>query len=174
MPIVVANQKRAKAASAAGGLCSKGYCASKGMYYYGVKLHTLGQKQYQTLPKIRMLCISAASENDITVAKSWLSNVQNMDIYADKMYADKAWSMELALRNVNIFTPVKLAKGQKVLDSADKLFSTAVSRTRQALESFFSWVQRKTHIQCASKVRSDNGFVAFIFARLAALAFFYS
>ena len=89
------------------------------MYYYGVKLHVLGQKQYETLPKMKMLRISAASENDITVAKQWLTGVRNMDIFADKMYADKTWKYGLSLRSVNIFTPVKLAKGQKSLDSID-------------------------------------------------------
>jgi len=173
MPIVVANSQRSGKAKAAQDLCDKGYCASKKMYYYGVKLHVLGQKQYQTLPAVRMACIGRASENDITVAKSWIRPVANMDIYADKIYADKTWSEELALRNVRVFTPIKKKKGQKFLDSADALYSAAVSRTRQAIESFFNWVQQKTHIQSASKVRSSNGLIAFIFARIAMLAFFY-
>ena len=100
--------------------------------------------------------------------------MRNIDIYADKMYASKPWADEIAGRNVNIFTPIKLKKGQQTLDSADKLFSSAVSRTRQAIESFFNWVNQKTHIQSASIVRSDHGLIAFIFARLAALTFFYS
>jgi hypothetical protein len=174
MPIIVANQKRAKGAKSASGLCDKGYCSSKGMYYYGAKLHALGQKRYQTLPMMRMLRISAASENDITVAKDWLENVCNIDIFADKMYADKSWRQQLLQRNVRIFTPVKLAKGQQFLDSADKYLSQAVSKARQAIESFFNWVQQKTHIQFASKVRSDSGLISFIFSRLAAIAFFYS
>ena len=174
MPIIVANQKRAKNAKVAKGLCAKGYCASKGIYYYGVKLHALGQKQHGTLPKMRMLRVTAACENDITVAKDWLYDVSGMEIFADKMYADANWANELKSRDVRIFTPVKLAKGQKYLEAADAVFSRAVSRTRQAVESFFNWIQQKTHIQFASKVRSGNGLIAFIFARLASLAFFYS
>jgi len=174
MPIMVANQKRSKIAKAAKGLCTKGFCSSKNLYYYGVKLHALGQKQYQTLPKMRMLRITSASENDITVAKEWLSEVCNMELFADKMYADATWKQHLLERNVHIFTPVKLAKGQPFLDAADALFSKAVSGARQAIESFFGWIQQKTHIQFASKVRSENGLISFIFARLAALAFFYS
>ena len=173
MPIIVANQKRAKNARAANGLCDKGYCASKGMYYYGVKLHALGQKTYKTLPKLRMAYLSAASENDITVAKSLLSDVRGIDIYMDKMYADRTWAQELKVQDVSIFTPVKLKKGQAFLDSADSFFSSAVSRTRQAIESFFHWINQKTRIQFADKVRSNHGLIAFIFARIAALAFFY-
>jgi len=174
MPIIVANQKRAKNAKAAKGLCKKGYCASKGMYYYGVKLHALGQKQHEALPQMRMIRVTAASENDITVAKEWLSEVHQINIFADKMYADAQWAQELLSRGVHIFTPVKLSKGQQFLDAADALFSSAVSRTRQAIESFFNWIQQKTQIQFASKVRSDDGLISFIFARLASLAFFYS
>jgi hypothetical protein len=174
VPIVVANQKRSNSAKSAKGLCNKGYCASKGMYYYGVKLHALGQKRCQTLPKMCMLNVTPASENDITVAKEWLSGVRNIDIFADKMYSDASWNEELAERNVHVYTPIKLKKGQEFLDSADSFFSSAVSRTRQAIESFFNWINEKTHIQHASKVRSDNGLIAFIFARLAVLAFFYS
>jgi len=173
LPIIVAGEKRASSAKAAKGLCDKGYCASKHMYYYGVKLHTLGQKRYKTLPQVAMLRVTAASENDITVAKEWLDCVQNLEVFADKIYADKTWAEALALRNVRVYTPVKKKKGQEFLEAADELFSQAVSRARQAIESFFNWIQQKTHIQFASKVRSVDGLISFIFARLASLAFFY-
>jgi len=173
MPIIVANEQRSGSAKTAKGLCDKGYCSSKKMYFYGVKLHVLGQKQYKALPQVRMACVERASENDITVAKSQLRPVRNMDIYADKIYADKTWSEELALQNIRIFTPVKKKKGQEFLDATDSLYSNAISRTRQAIESFFNWIQEKTHIQSASRVRSVNGLIAFIFARIAMIAFFY-
>jgi len=173
MPIMVANGQRSGSARAANDLCDKGYCSSKKTYYYGVKLHVLGQKQYKTLPLVRKVCVERASDNDITVAKSWLRPVRNMNIYADKIYADMAWSEELAAQNVRVITPVKKRKGQEFLEAADAMFSSAVSRTRQAIESFFNWVQEKTRIQSASKVRSVNGLIAFIFARIAMLAFFY-
>jgi len=173
MPIIVANSKRSGSAKAAKDLCDKGYCASKGMYYYGMKLHALGQKRSAALPQITMLNLTPASENDLTVAKDWLAYVHNLLIFADKAYADQVWAKELALRGVELITPVKKKKGQLFLDAADELYSSAVSRVRQAIESFFSWIQLKTHIQSASKVRSTNGLLAFIFARLAMLAFFY-
>ena len=174
LPIIVANQKRSGTAKSANGLCDKGYCASKGIYFYGVKLHMLGQKRHRALPIPCMMNIAPASENDITVAKEWLSDVWNLDIYADKMYANAVWAEELASRGVTMSTPVKLKKGQLFLDSADVYYSAAVSRTRQAIESFFNWINVKTRIQYASKVRSDNGLIAFIFARLSVLTFFYS
>jgi hypothetical protein len=173
MPIIVAGMRRSGIARVAKGVCSKGYCSSKGMYYYGVKLHVLGQKRYKTLPKIRMTHITPASYNDISVAKYRLDNaIYDADIFADKMYANKFWQVDLLSQNVSLYTPVKLKKGQKELSVDDKIFSKWVSSIRQPIESFFAWVHRKTGIQHASGVRSANGLLSFIFARLIALAFF--
>ena len=166
MPIVVAKGVRSSRASVAGELCEKGYCSSQKMYYYGVKLHLLGQKRYQALPLPVLAQISPASENDLSCAKRFLGAFHDLDIYADKIYRHADWQEALMRDNrIQIFTPIKLARGQKALDSADKLYSTAISRTRQAIESFFAWIQDKTNIQCASKVRSLQGLLSFVFAR---------
>jgi hypothetical protein len=175
MPSTVASSKRSNWAKAAKGLCDKGFCPTKGTWYYGVKLHVLGQKQYGTLPKLCLAHIAPASLHDVTIAKQWLmDNVRNLDIFADMAYVDQVLTDLMATQNVTLFLCVRKKTGQQFLEAADELFSRAVSRTRQASESFFNWIQEKTRIQSASKVRSDNGLIAFIFARLASLAFFYS
>jgi len=61
-----------------------------------------------------------------------------------------------------------LKKGQKKLSLPEQLFLTAVSRVRQPTESLFSWLQEKTGIEIASKVRSYNGLVVHIFGKLGA------
>jgi len=91
IPIVVASSKRSGSAKATKGLCSKGYCSSKSMYYYGIKLHILGEKQYKTLPSPRMMEITPASTSDLTHAKQMLSQAQNIEIFADKIYLDARW-----------------------------------------------------------------------------------
>ena len=63
---------------------------------------------------------------------------------------------------------MKKAKGQKVLDSADRLLSSAISSVRQPIDSFFNWLEEKTKIQMASKVRSTSGLLVHVFGRLAA------
>ena len=50
MPIIPANARRSSHAKAAGELADKGYCASKGIYCHGVKLHAAGCKRSQKLP----------------------------------------------------------------------------------------------------------------------------
>ena len=41
LPIVLASKRRSSRALVAKDICDKGYCASKDMYYYGLKLHLL-------------------------------------------------------------------------------------------------------------------------------------
>ena len=49
-----------------------------------------------------------------------------------------------------------------------KFFNTMISQIRQPIESFFNWLEQKTAIQKASKVRSASGIFKHIFGRLAA------
>ena len=171
MPIVVA--KCTRKGKIAPELCRKSYCSSQNMWYYGVKLHVLGQKQYESLPLPVLMQVSPADENDLTVAKGFLPQFNGLEIFADKIYRSKEWQDLLAANNnICITTPIKLKKGQKRLSSADKLYSQAVSRTRQAIEAFFAWIQEKTAIHRASKVRSLQGLLSFIYARLAVVCIF--
>ena len=88
------------------------------------------------------------------------------------LYIDGYWQAFLKKNNNTVFyTPVKRKKGQKKLSYFEKLYSNAVSSVRQPVESFFNWIQVKTGIHTASKVRSTDGLLAFIFARIAVVAF---
>jgi len=76
-----------------------------------------------------------------------------------------------------MFTPVKEIKNQsdaikKRDKAANDLFSKAVSKIRQPIESLFNWLITKTDIQRASRVRSTKGLMVHAFGRIAA-AFIY-
>jgi hypothetical protein len=175
MPIVVAGSARSGRAKAAAEVCDKGYCASKQMWYYGVKLHILAQVNYKALPTPTAMMTSKASVHDLVIAKEMLADVQNIRIFCDTAFIDVLWQAHLLNeQNVEIITPVKRKVGQKFLDSADKLFSRAVSSVKQAIESLNGWLAEKTNIQRASKVRSTAGLTAFIFARLACACWFFN
>ena len=75
--------------------------------------------------------------------------------------------------NSKILTPVKAIKGQSNAmrqwnKAADDLYSRAVSKIRQPIESLFNWIIEKTDIQRASKVRSTKGLLVHVFGRIAA------
>jgi len=169
MPIIVAKEKRCKRAKVAKEICNMGYCDSKKMFYYGVKLTAIGQSQHKTLPTPRKMLLTPAASHDINMAKEMLQDVYGIGLYGDKAYINEKWqSYLLDQQDVKIFTPIKHEKGQKPLESADKLLSTAISRVRQPIESFFNWLQEKTNLEKASKVRSAAGLLSFVFSRIAA------
>ena len=66
MPIVTCKGKNRKA-KVATEIVNKGWCSTKNMYYYGLKLHLLGFRRPGTIPFPEFIGITAASENDLTV-----------------------------------------------------------------------------------------------------------
>ena len=172
MPIVVAQASRSSSARVAPELCSKGYNASKKMWYYGVKLHILAQSNYRAMASPAIMMISKASEHDRPIAEQMLDGAKNIRVFADMALLDHQWQAQmLSENNVEIITPIKRKKGQESLSAADKLFSQAVSGIKQAIESLNNWLIEKTNIQKASKVRSAQGLFVFLFARIASACF---
>lgn len=178
MPIMLCSGKRQ--GRVAPELSDKGFCASKGVYYYGVKLHVLARRVQGGLPLVQMAGLTAASENDLAVFKPIADQMAGQAVFADKAYADKPLNERLMeLQDTFIYTPVKLVKGQSEWDghfvkAADGLWSTAVSRIRQPIESLFNWLNEKTGLQNASKVRATKGLVLHVFGALAAALFDYA
>jgi hypothetical protein len=176
MPIITCSGKRV--GKVATELTDKGYCSTKGMYYYGVKLHALAFRNKGHLPFPEELLITPASENDLNVFKQAWSNIKNRTFFGDKIYFNKEFFSKIeASQNAVMLTPVKGIKNQsereKQFDkAADDLFSTAVSVVRQPIESLFNWLIEKTDFQRASKVRSTKGLIVHVFGKIAA-AFIY-
>lgn len=169
VPIVLAGAKRSSRAKVASELAGKGYCDSKKMFYYGVKIHIVGSYRSHALPIPEYIGLTSASCHDITAFKQVAPEIENCDLFGDKAYANEEDNSLYRVRNdLQVVTPVKLQKGQKRLDAADQLYSTAVSQIRQPIESLFNWMQEKTGIQVASKVRSSSGLLVHTFGRLTA------
>jgi hypothetical protein len=172
MPIVTCSHKRA--GKVAPNLTGKGLCPSKNLFYYGCKLHSINDSAVQQMPLPLYVELTAASEHDLTVMRPVLGDLHHQMLIADKIYCDKPLNTQLEqTQNCAILTPVKLVKGKcprlREFDkAADDWFSTYVSRFRQPIESFFNWLQEKTGIQHASKVRSESGFLVHVFGKIAA------
>lgn len=168
MPVVLAKGKRRYKAKVASEVANCGYCASKDMKYYGVKLHVLGLRQAGTLPCPEYMELTPAGPHDLTVLDAISPFLGPGELYADKAYIAEAIHHYLAQQGMDLHTPVKKAKGQEELFLFEKLLSSSVSRVRQPIESFFNWIEEHTGIQIASKVRSLNGLLVHVFGRLAA------
>jgi Transposase DDE domain len=172
MPIITCSGKRNS--KVAKDLTDKGYCSTKSLYYYVVKLQALAFRRSNKIPFPEQIQITPASVNDLTVFKEVWSEKTNRSFFGDKIYTNEDFFSELEQeKNSIMLTPVKGIKGQcQELKNRDKaandLFSTAVSRIRQPIESLFNWLIVKTDIQKASKVRSSKGLLIYLFGKIAA------
>jgi hypothetical protein len=95
------------------------------------------------------------------------TNLYDAPVYADKAYISETLELLLAGQDSHLSTPVKKKKGEQI-GMAEEIMSTAVSRIRQPIESLFNWIEEKTGIQTASKVRSTQGLLVHVFGKLAA------
>ena len=168
-PIILAQQGRSFNARVAPEYADKGYCASKKLHYYGVKLHILGQRQEGCLPFPDYIGITPASENDGKTLENLLPYLPENVAYGDKAY--EYLKPIASAQKIELVTSIKRQKGQLYLDVADQWLSRAVSQVRQPIESLFNWINEKTGIQKASKVRSSAGLLVHVFGRLAAAMF---
>lgn len=94
-------------------LTEKGYCSTKSLYYYGVKLHALAFRREKQLPFPEQLLITPASENDLNVFKNAWSNIENRTFFGDKIYHNVDYFEHLAKsQNSIMLTPVKAIQNQ--------------------------------------------------------------
>jgi len=169
MPVILARQGRRFNAKVAPELAGSGYCPTKNLYYYGVKVHLVGDRQPDTLPNPRFIGLTPAGTNDGPALEQVAADLAYAELYADKAFDYLKRREGLPFK---VLTPVKRQRGDPPPDAADIWLSRAVSRVRQPVESIFNWIEEKTGIEIASKVRSSQGLLVHVFGRLAAAMFF--
>ena len=140
---------------------------------YGVRVHVVGRSQPGTLPQPEYIGITGASDNNGKVFAQIRPLLCHKELYGDKAYQLPDEEEFQHKQGLVVQTPLKKQKGQKYLDAADQLFSTAVSPVRQPIESLFAWIEQKSGIESASQVRSYASLMVHIFGRLAAVMFFW-
>lgn len=178
MPIVTC-AGRNRTGKVAREITDKGRCATKNMYYYGLKLHMLGHRVKGSIPYPEIISITPASENDGTVFKRDFAHaLYNKNVFGDKIYTDKEFYTDLEhSQNLRMFTPCKAVKEEHLVIKQHEqayrdLYSRAVSAVRQPVESFFNWLNEKTSIQRAHYVRSTDGLIVHVMGAIA-IAFTY-
>ncbi len=128
----------------------------------------MGQYTKGSMPIPINLLITNAGTGDIKVLDEMKDILPDgLRVFADKAYQRGGKPIDHD-QGITLFTPVKKEKGQKLLDAADRLLSSAISSVRQPIECIFSWIEEKTKLQIASKVRSYEGLMVHVFGKLAA------
>ena len=179
MPVITC-AGRNREAKVAREIVGKGFCSTKNQYYYGLKLHALTFRRKGTIPFPEFITYTPAEDNDLDVFKqNWGDIIAEKVIFGDKIYSDFDYFNEGKKQtwNIQMLTPVKAIKGQSEQEKQrnkayNDLFSTAVSKVRQPIESFFNWLNERTTIQRAQKVRSTSGLLIHTMGKIA-IAFIY-
>lgn len=154
-------------------LTAKGFCSSKGLHYYGVKIHAIALRQPKKLPFPQYFDMTPACVHDLTAIRNILQKIEADASLFDKAYCDIELEKEMKKNDNTLITPLKDKKGwQAILQQKEQaftdLFNKAVAVLRQPIESLFNWINERTDIQKASKVRSENGLKLHVFGRLTA------
>ncbi len=131
-------------------ITAKGYCSTKNMYYFGLKIDTLAFRRKEAIPFSEMLILSSTAENDLAVLKTRAADkLTYRNIFADKIYSDFSfWGDKKREIDLEMLTTVKAIKSEEpVIIQREKahgnLFSEAVSKVRQPIEPFFNWLKEK-------------------------------
>jgi len=169
LPIKLARGSRSDTAKTAASLANKGYCDSQREWYYGIKFHLQAGARTGKLPVPKHYGVTPASTHDLTAWRDSMLIQENRVIYADKAYIDLSLQQHLEGWNrVSLKTPHKKKKGHPPLCLFQQVDNTIHSKIRQPIDALFSWMQEKTGIQNASKVRSLSGLLLHVYAKLAA------
>lgn len=173
-PIALAKAKRAYKGKVASEICNKGYCATKDFHYYGCKLHVIANVRPKTTPYPEYALLTQASVHDLEAVRELFLNFENRKIYADRAYADSGVQTLAKANGTVILTPYKRKRGEKIMDSAQSLTSTAISKIRQPIESLFNQIDEKVKLQNASKVRSLKGILTHVWGKITAFMLVFS
>lgn len=165
-PVMLKRGKNAAGCQTARPLADFGYCASKDIYYWGVKLHNLAIRRFKCLPLPTTLFITPASVHDLTAFKQHQPSVPTKILFADKAYSDTDLKLELQSQGITLLTPYKKKRNEPPQFN-EPLWSRFVSSFKQPIESFFNWLNEKTDYQDASKVRSTEGLLVHCYGKLA-------
>ena len=85
-------------------------------------------------------------------------------------YPEAEFENSLGRQNTLLYTGRKKPKGND-LTKFEKYHNRLIAKFRQPIESLFNWINEKTHIQKAGKVRSADGLLLHCWGKLA-FAFF--
>jgi hypothetical protein len=111
--------------------------------------------------------LTEASRHDLPLLKERMLVPLSGTLFGDKAYSDQATEQQLETAGTKLCTPDKKEKGQTVYPVGHSgLWSRFVSSMRQPIESFFNWLNEKTSIQNAAKVRSSNGLLVHCYGKL--------
>lgn len=175
-PVMLASDGHSYGARVAREIAAAGYCAAKRTRFHGVRLHFIGKRQSQRLPVPAQVFLASAAHHDGQFLKQQNINLPQTTLFGDLAFADKKLVADFHQQHTKLLVGTKKQKG-KELSEFEKYHNRLISKLRQPIESLFNWINEKTGIQKASKVRSTNGLLIHCWGKLVVafylLVFYY-
>lgn len=175
LPVMLAAAGHSYRARVARDVADAGYCAAKKCRFHGVRLHFLAQRKSGRLPTPAQVWLCEASHHD---SKAFLEQVPELpatNLFGDLAYPTPEIISLLKEQQTRLIAPKKKPKGAE-LTADENFYNQLVRSLRQPIESLFHWIQEKTGIQKASKVRSTDALLIHCWGKLSVaffLLFFY-
>jgi hypothetical protein len=170
LPVMLAQHGHSYGARVGREVADIGYCAAKKTRFHGVRLHWIAQRRTNRLPLPSQVWLCAASHHDSKAFIGQQPEVASTELFGDLAYPTPEIISHLKEQHTRLVAPQKKPKG-KELTKDESYYNRLVRRVLQPIESLFNWVQEKTQIQRASKVRSTDALMIHCWGKLA-VAFF--
>jgi len=165
-PVMLAKHGHAYHARVGREIANRGYCAAKKTHFHGVRLHLIAQRRSGQLPLPDQMWLRAASVHDLSSVREQEIHLPTSTLFGDKAYPAPDLQQRFTEQATRLFTPCKKPKGAE-LSETQKAYNRLVNRLRQPVESFFNWLNEKTQMQNASKVRSTESLLVQCWGKLA-------
>src|SRR5215210_5570415 len=170
LPVMLAQHGHSYRARVGREIADIGFCAAKKTRFHGVRLHCIAQRRTNRLPLPAQVWLCAASHHDSKAFIEQQPELPSTELFGDLAYPTPEIISHLKEQYTMLIAPQKKPKGTD-LTLDEKYYNRLVRGIRQPIESLFNWIQEKTQIQRASKVRSTDALMIHCWGKLA-VAFF--
>jgi hypothetical protein len=170
LPVMLARHGHSYRARVGREVADAGFCAAKKTRFHGVRLHLIAQRRVGRLPLPAQVWLCGASHHDSKAFIEERPAVPSTELFGDLAYPTPEIISHLKEQQTRLVAPRKKPKGKELTDD-ESYYNRLVRRIRQPVESLFNWVEEKTGIQRASKVRSTDALMIHCWGKLA-VAFF--
>ncbi len=170
LPVMLARHGHSYRACVGREVADIGFCAAKKTWFHGVRLHCIAQRRAGLLPLPAQVWLCEASHHDSKAFIEQQPEVPATELFGDLAYPTPEIIAHLKEQQTRLVAPQKKAKGKELTDD-EKYYNRLVRRIRQPIESLFNWIQEKTGIQRASKVRSTDALMIHCWGKLAVAYF---
>jgi hypothetical protein len=170
LPVMLAQHGHSYGARVGREVADIGFCAAKKTRFHGVRLHCIAQRRGGRLPLPHQVWLCGASHHDSKAFIEQQPKLTATELFGDLAYPTPEIIHHLTAQQTRLIAPQKKPKG-KDLSEAETYYNRLVRSIRQPIESLFNWMQEKTQIQRASKVRSTDALMIHCWGKLA-VAFF--